>query len=96
MHLNCSSNSIQIAYIYFLFLVLFQQEETIMIIWASERIVAGNVSIILISSRYLLTDIVEHKISLINMRLFSLFKNYISKDKTFIFGTENEAVAVSV
>lgn len=67
-----------------------------MIIWASERIVAGNVSIILISSRYLLTDIVEHKISLINMRLFSLFKNYISKDKTFIFGTENEAVAVSV
>lgn len=67
-----------------------------MIIWASERIVAGNVSIILISSRYLLTDIVEHKISLINMRLFSLFKNYIPKDKTFIFGTENEAVAVSV
>ena len=67
-----------------------------MIIRASERIVAGNISIILISSRYLLTDIVEHKISLINMRLFSLFKNYISKDKTFIFGTKNEALAVSV
>lgn len=30
------------------------------------------------------------------MHLFSLPKNYVSKDKTSIFGTKNEAVAVSI